>query len=113
MIECAIAVGKVLVTQNLMHYTLAKWDGHYRRVYGRVYIRTQEEPMVRGLRDRRRLIEKVEADGWYLSNVSGSHYQYKHPTKPGKLTIPHHRGDLSIRTVKSVLRIAQLELDDE
>lgn len=37
----------------------------------------------------RALIKDLEADGWYLVNVRGSHHYYKHPTKPGKVTIPH------------------------
>jgi len=45
-------------------------------------------------------------DGWRLKNVTGSHYQYVHATKPGKVTIPNHPGDLDPRTAKSVLRQA-------
>ena len=45
-------------------------------------------------------------DGWRLKNVTGSHYQYVHGTKPGKVTIPNHPGDLDPRTAKSVLRQA-------
>lgn len=29
-------------------------------------------------------------DGWYLYSTQGSHYQYKHITKKGKVTIPFH-----------------------
>ena len=55
-------------------------------------------------------IEKIIlADGWYPKNQKGSHRQYKHPTKPGKVTIPFHRGDLDKRTVKSILKQAGLE----
>ena len=43
---------------------------------------------------RFREIEKlVLDDGWRLTDVNGSHHQYKHPSKPGKVTIPNHRGD--------------------
>jgi predicted RNA binding protein YcfA (HicA-like mRNA interferase family) len=35
----------------------------------------------------RDLIKQVEKDGWKLANVAGSHHQYKHPTKPGRVTI--------------------------
>lgn len=47
-------------------------------------------------------------DGWMLKSVRGSHYQYIHPTKPGKVTIPCHKGDVSPETLKSVLRQAGL-----
>lgn len=58
---------------------------------------------------RFREIEKVILnDGWYLVDVSGSHYQYKHPSKPGRVTIPHHRGDIPQRVVNSILKQAGL-----
>ncbi|MFA5613978.1 MAG: type II toxin-antitoxin system HicA family toxin [Methanoculleus sp.] len=31
-------------------------------------------------------IEMIEADGWYLVATRGSHRQYKHPSKPGRVT---------------------------
>ena len=40
-------------------------------------------------------IEKILlADGWRFKNARGSHNHYIHPTKPGKVTIPNHPGDL-------------------
>ena len=57
-----------------------------------------------------REIEKIlVADGWYLKKTSGSHHQYKHPTKPGKVTIPIHVGDLDKGTVNSILRQSGLK----
>ncbi|WP_279716788.1 type II toxin-antitoxin system HicA family toxin [Chelonobacter oris] len=44
--------------------------------------------------DSRTAIKMVESDGWYLVNVVGSHHQYKHKTKKGRVTIPHPRKDL-------------------
>ena len=59
---------------------------------------------------RFREIEKtVLDDGWYLVDVSGSHYQYKHPDKAGKVTIPNHRGDIPLRVVNSILKQAGLK----
>ncbi|WP_018131244.1 type II toxin-antitoxin system HicA family toxin [Effusibacillus pohliae] len=57
----------------------------------------------------RELIKLIEVDGWYLVAVAGSHHQYKHPTKPGRVTIPHPKKDLPIKTVKSILKQAGLE----
>lgn len=34
------------------------------------------------------IIKLLEADGWYLSRVRGSHRQYKHPSKSGLVTVP-------------------------
>jgi predicted RNA binding protein YcfA (HicA-like mRNA interferase family) len=33
----------------------------------------------------------IEADGWYQVSQRGSHRQYKHPTKKGRVTIPGSR----------------------
>jgi len=41
-----------------------------------------------------------------LVNVVGSHQQFKHPTKKGKVTIPHPKKDLPIGTVRSILKQA-------
>ena len=43
----------------------------------------------------RQLEKIVKADGWYeIRSSGGSHRQYKHSTKKGKVTIPYHNGDL-------------------
>ena len=41
-------------------------------------------------------------DGWHPIKQIGSHRQYKNPTKPGKVTVPIHTGDLDKGTVKSI-----------
>ena len=46
------------------------------------------------------------ADGWVLKSQRGSHRQYVHPVKPGKVTLPNHTGDLDPRTVKSIWKQA-------
>lgn len=43
-------------------------------------------------------------DGWHLYSICGSHYQYKHKTKSGKVTIPRHGGDLNINTANSIFK---------
>jgi len=35
----------------------------------------------------RELLKMLEADGWGLSRTRGSHRQFKHPAKPGTVTI--------------------------
>ncbi len=58
----------------------------------------------------RDVITRVEEDGWVLNRMSGSHRQYKYPTKLGLVTIAGHPGkDMPIDTLKSVFREAQLE----
>lgn len=57
----------------------------------------------------RELIALVEADGWYLVKVRGSHYHFKHDTKKGKVTIPHPKDHITIGTLNSVLKQAGLK----
>ena len=47
-------------------------------------------------------------NGWYQVKQKGSHHQYKHPIKPGKVTIPEHGGDLNPDTVKAIMKQAGL-----
>lgn len=55
-------------------------------------------------------IEKlILKDGWILKTQKGSHRQYVHPEKPGKVTIPFHRGDLNVKTANSILKQAGLK----
>lgn len=49
----------------------------------------------------------ILADGWVFKEQQGSHRQYAHPIKPGKVTIPFHKGkDLNKRTENSIRRQA-------
>lgn len=59
---------------------------------------------------RFREMDKIlKADGWYEVKQVGSHHQYKHPTKPGKVTVPEHGGrDINPTVTKSILKQAGL-----
>lgn len=48
-------------------------------------------------------------DGWVAIKQVGSHRQYKHPDKIGKITIPMHKGDVSKGTANSILKQAGLK----
>ncbi len=57
----------------------------------------------------RDVIKLIEDDGWYLVTTKGSHRQYKHSTKPGRVTIAGHPNDeLAPGTLNSVFKQAQL-----
>ncbi|OMF45417.1 type II toxin-antitoxin system HicA family toxin [Paenibacillus amylolyticus] len=56
----------------------------------------------------RNIIKVIEADGWYLVRVRGSHHQYRHHSKPGLVTVPHPKRDLDPKTTKSILKQAGL-----
>jgi predicted RNA binding protein YcfA (HicA-like mRNA interferase family) len=58
----------------------------------------------------REIIKLIEADGWYLVTTEGSHRQYKHPVKPGRVTIAGKpSAELPPGTERSVLRQAGLD----
>ncbi len=58
----------------------------------------------------RDIIKLIEADGWYSVPAKGGHRQYKHPTKPGRVTIAGHLShDLAPGTLNSILKQAQLK----
>jgi predicted RNA binding protein YcfA (HicA-like mRNA interferase family) len=58
-----------------------------------------------------REIEKIlKQDGWYLVQTSGSHQQYKHPVKPGRVTVAGKGNkDVPTGTWKAILKQAGLE----
>jgi predicted RNA binding protein YcfA (HicA-like mRNA interferase family) len=58
----------------------------------------------------RDIIKLLEADGWYPVATKGSHCQYKHLVKKGRVTIAGHPGDdLAPGTLNSVLKQAGLK----
>jgi len=58
----------------------------------------------------REVIKLLEADGWYLVATRGSHRQYKHLTKAGRVTIAGHPSDdLAPGTLNSILKQAKLK----
>ena len=58
----------------------------------------------------RELIKILEADGWTVVRIVGSHHIFKHDIKKGTVTVPHPRKDIPIKTVKSILEQAGLSL---
>lgn len=56
----------------------------------------------------REVIDLLEADGWYEVAVKGSHHQFKHPTKPGRVTVPHPKSEVAKGTLRSILKQAGL-----
>ena len=58
----------------------------------------------------REIIRRLEADGWSLAATKGSHRQYVHRTKKGRVTVPGKpSADLQPGTLKSILRQADLK----
>ena len=58
----------------------------------------------------RDVMAKLAADGWYIArNGPGDHVQYKHPTKPGRVTIDTGAREQTTGTLRSIYRQAGWE----
>jgi len=58
----------------------------------------------------REAIKLIERDGWYPVTTKGSHRHFKHPTKPGRVTVAGHPShDLAPGTYNSILKQAGLK----
>jgi predicted RNA binding protein YcfA (HicA-like mRNA interferase family) len=55
------------------------------------------------------LIKQLERAGWIRVAVRGSHHQFKHPDRPGRVTVPHPKKDLPIGTANAILKQAGLK----
>ncbi len=58
----------------------------------------------------REILKMLYKDGWYEvpGRTRGSHIQLKHPTKAGKVTVPSHKGDIPLATLRSIQKQAGL-----
>ena len=52
----------------------------------------------------REIIRKLVADGWVEVAQKGSHKQFRHPTRPGRTTVPHPKKELPIGTIRAIER---------
>jgi predicted RNA binding protein YcfA (HicA-like mRNA interferase family) len=58
----------------------------------------------------REVLRFIEQDGWFLVATRGSHRQYKHPIKPGRVTIAGKPSDdMAPGTLNSVRKQAGLK----
>jgi predicted RNA binding protein YcfA (HicA-like mRNA interferase family) len=61
--------------------------------------------------DSREIIKKLKADGWFEVNQIGSHKQFKHPGKKGRVTVVHPKRDIPKGTLKSIEKQAGIKLE--
>ena len=54
------------------------------------------------------IIRRLKADGWKKVHQKGSHVQFRHAVKSGKVTVPHPKKDLPLGTAKNILKQAGL-----
>ena len=57
-------------------------------------------------RNSRNVIRLLERDGWVRVAIKGRHWQFKHPVKRGRFTVPHPVKDIKVGTVVSIYRQA-------
>ncbi|KAI5915688.1 type II toxin-antitoxin system HicA family toxin [Thauera sp. 2A1] len=55
------------------------------------------------------LIKLLERDGWILANVRGSHHVFRHPNKPGHISVPHPRKDLGKGLAHKLMKLADIK----
>ncbi|MCX6346643.1 MAG: type II toxin-antitoxin system HicA family toxin [Actinobacteria bacterium] len=62
----------------------------------------------------REIIRIIKKDGWFMVSQKGSHRQFKHHAKPGRVTIAGNPGDdISAGTLNSVLKQAGIKQEGE
>jgi predicted RNA binding protein YcfA (HicA-like mRNA interferase family) len=62
----------------------------------------------------REVLKLLKADGWYPVKARGGHRQFKHPTKPGRVTVSGKAShDLPPGTLNSILKQAGLKPSGE
>lgn len=57
----------------------------------------------------REVIKMLIDDGWYEVRVTGSHHQFHHPTKKGRVTVKHPDKDIPRKTLDSIERQSGLK----
>ncbi len=58
----------------------------------------------------REVIKRIKAGGWYEVTQKGSHKQFKHKTKPGRVTVPYPVKDIPVGTLKSIEKRSGVKL---
>ncbi len=62
----------------------------------------------------RDIIRRIEDDGWFLVRIRGRHHHYKHPTKPGIVTVAGKPSDeIKPGTLNNILHQAHLKGEKE
>jgi len=54
--------------------------------------------------DSRTIIKILKREGWFEVDRVGSHVQFRHPDKKGRVTVPHPKKDIPAGTLKSIER---------
>jgi predicted RNA binding protein YcfA (HicA-like mRNA interferase family) len=58
----------------------------------------------------REVIRKLRDAGWFEVAQAGSHKQFKHPVRPGRVTVPFPKKDIPVGTLKSIEKQSGIKL---
>lgn len=58
----------------------------------------------------REVIQRLREDGWFEVAQHGSHKQFKHAAKKGRVTVPHPVRDIPFGTLRSIEKQAGIRL---
>jgi predicted RNA binding protein YcfA (HicA-like mRNA interferase family) len=103
MVHCAIRSGRLLIGFAFRMASSAVFSSLVRSTLYTGF------PYTEAMRVRD-LIRIIEEDGWIFHSQKGSHRQFKHPSKPGRVTVPGHpKDDVHPKTLATILKQAQIE----
>ena len=54
---------------------------------------------------RRKILQRLEREGWYLARHGGNHDIYKHPDRKGRITLPRHK-TIAIPVAADISKVA-------
>ena len=57
-------------------------------------------------RDSRRIIRRLESEGWVLVKTSGSHHKFKHPARKHHIVVAHPVKDMPTGTARAIAKAA-------
>ncbi|MCR4747364.1 MAG: type II toxin-antitoxin system HicA family toxin [Clostridiales bacterium] len=60
----------------------------------------------------REVVRILKKNGWYICDVSGSHVQFLHPVKKGRVTVPCHNGDIKKGILHSIETQSGISFND-
>ena len=72
------------------------------------YFKHEEELMTSY--SSKEVIKLLEADGWRLKNITGSHHQFVHPYKNGRVTVKSPEKDIPLKTLRMIEKQSGLML---
>jgi len=78
-------------------------------VISTLFTHYRQYPYIREVNSRE-IIRAITAAGWEHVGTSGDHWQFKHPTRPGRVTVPHPKRDFPIKTLRSIEKQAGTKL---